>query len=103
MRLIQIILPVHDEKDKAYPKKHYSRIEETLTKKFGGLTAYTRTPADGFWKDERNAARYDDVVILEVMTDKVEKRWWRKYKEQLEKTFAQTEIIIRLQKMKILC
>ncbi|MGZ8374438.1 MAG: hypothetical protein ACXW4A_05870, partial [Nitrospira sp.] len=47
----------------------YARIREMLTKKFGGLSTYTRAPTEGLWKDERNAARHDDMVILEVMAE----------------------------------
>jgi hypothetical protein len=36
------------------------------------------------------------------MAAKVDKPWWKKYKKQLEKTFAQDEIIIRVQKAKLL-
>ena len=102
MHLIQIFLPVHDNKGKAFPTNNYSRIRETLTKEFGGLTAYTRAPAEGLWKNERNDAKRDDMVIFEVMATKLAKPWWKKYRKQLETTFAQEELIIRVQKVKIL-
>ena len=102
MHLIQMLLPVHDNKGKAFPTKNYSRIRETLTQEFGGLTAYTRAPAEGLWKDDQKAARHDAIVIFEVMAFKLAKPWWKKYKKQLEHTFAQDELIIRVQKVKIL-
>lgn len=102
MHVIQIFLPVHANKGKAFSNEKYTRIRKTLTKRFGGLTTYTRAPAEGLWKDEQKAARHDDIVIFEVMAAELNKPWWKKYKKQLEQTFAQEELIIRVQKVKIL-
>ena len=102
MQLLQIFLPVRDSKDKPFPRGNYTLIRNELTKKFGGLTTYTRAPAEGLWRDEKNDAHHDVIIIFEVMTAKLDKRWWSKYKKELEKIFAQDEIIIRVQKVKIL-
>ena len=80
MHLIQIFLPVRDNNNKAFPKEHYASIREELTKQFGGLTAYTRSPAEGLWKDEQNAAHHDDIVIFEVMAAEFDGPWWQAYK-----------------------
>jgi hypothetical protein len=42
------------------------------------------------------------MVIFEIMTEKLDKPWWKQYKKELETTFAQDEIIIRVQKVEIL-
>jgi hypothetical protein len=102
MHLLQIFLPVRNNNDKPFQKGHYTRIRKTLTKEFGGLTAYTRAPAEGLWKDKQDDARHDDMVIFEIMTEKLDKPWWKQYKKELETTFAQDEIIIRVQKVEIL-
>lgn len=102
MHLIQIFLPVRDNNGKAFPQERYARIREELTKKFGGLTAYTRAPAQGFWKDDQNDASHDDIVIFEVMAAELDGAWWQDYKRQLKTTFAQDDIIIRVQKIMIL-
>jgi 2-hydroxychromene-2-carboxylate isomerase len=102
MHLIQMFIPVRDNKNKAFPKGHYADIRMTLTKEFGGLTAYTHAPAEGLWKDDQKDTQHDDMVIFEVMAAELDKKWWKKYKKQLELTFAQDEIIIRAQKVKIL-
>lgn len=102
MHLIQIFLPVLDNNEKPFPKENYTRIREELTKKFGGLTAYTRAPAEGLWKDEENDAHHDDMIIFEVMADELDGRWWQEYKRQLKTTFSQDEILIRVQKIMIL-
>ncbi len=100
MHLLQIFLPVRNNNDKPFPKGHYTRIRKTLTKEFGGLTAYTRAPAEGLWKDKQDDARHDDMVIFEIMTEELDKPWWKQYKKELETTFAQDEIIIRVQKVR---
>jgi hypothetical protein len=102
MHLIQIFLPVRDHNDQAFPRHHYNRVREVLTRQFGGLTAYTRAPAEGLWKDERNAAHRDDIVIFEVMAAELNETWWKQYKQELEQTFSQNEILIRVQPVLIL-
>ncbi len=102
MHLIQIFLPVRDNNKKAFPKVKYIRMRKALTKKFGGLTAYTHAPAEGLWKDDQNDAHHDEMVIFEVMAPKLDKQWWKKYKQWLENTFAQDEIIIRVHNVMIL-
>jgi len=102
MHLMQIFLPVRDNNGKTFPKDNYSSIGEALTKKFGGLTSYTRAPAEGLWKDERNGAHHDDIVIFEVMAAELDGLWWQAYKQQLKQTFSQDEIIIRVQKILLL-
>lgn len=102
MHLIQIFLPVRDNNGNAFSKDYYINIREVLVKKFGGLTAYNRVPAEGLWKDEKNNAHRDDIVIFEVMADELDKLWWQKYKQQLEKIFSQDEIIMRAQSITLL-
>jgi hypothetical protein len=102
MHLIQIFLPVRDNNDAAFPQDTYAPIREELTKKFGGLTAYSPAPAEGLWKDEQNAAHHDDIVIFEVMAAELDGPWWQAYKQQLKTTFSQDEIVIRAQKILLL-
>ena len=67
MHLIQMFIPVRDKHDTAFPKEHYAHIRETLTIKFGGLTAYNRAPAEGLWKDAQKDSHNDALVIFEAM------------------------------------
>ena len=102
MYMIQILLPVRDNNNQAFPAESYAGIREVLTKQFGGITAYTRAPAEGVWRDDQNAAHRDDMVILEVMTAELDGAWWQEYKRQLKITFSQEDIIIRVHKIMIL-
>lgn len=93
-RLIQIYLPLYDPKGKALPESLYKEIKDTLTEKFGGLTMYTRSPAEGFWKEEQEKTVKDDILIYEVLTPEMEKDFWLPYKEKLKKLFKQEELLI---------
>ncbi len=102
MHLLQIFIPLRDNNDKPFPPGHYTRIRKTLTEECGGVTAYTHAPAEGLWKDKHDGGQHDEMVIFEALIAKCDKSWWRKYKKQLETTFAQDEIMIRIHKVKIL-
>jgi hypothetical protein len=34
-------------------------------------------------------------VFFQVMTEKIDRRWWRQYRESLERTLEQDEIVVR--------
>jgi hypothetical protein len=97
MYLIQILLPLHDAKGRGFPKARYEQVATELTDKFGGVTAFTRTPAEGRWKPGGGPASEDDIVVVEVMTDDLDARWWEKYRKRLEKAFKQESIVVRAQ------
>lgn len=68
-----------------------------LTDRFGGLTAYTRAPAQGIWAEDGETPRRDDIVVYEVMVDSLDREWWTRYRERLERRFDQDELIVRAQ------
>jgi hypothetical protein len=94
MRLIQILLPLYDNDGRAFPGKMFQKVQEELVARFGGVTAYTRTPAEGKWC-EAGAEVRDEIVICEVMAESLEKDWWENYRVQLEHRFAQDAIVVR--------
>jgi hypothetical protein len=63
---------------------------------FGGLTAYTRAPAEGLWNSGSTVKR-DEIVIVEVMVDSLDRTWWKEYRRELEQVFCQDEIVVRAQ------
>jgi hypothetical protein len=101
MRLIQILLPLYDNAGKAFGEELYSNVRRELTQRFGGLTAFTRAPAQGLWKDEGKTKR-DDIVVFEVMAEELDAEWWRGYRHTLEKTFRQDTIVVRAQPIALL-
>ena len=102
MHLIQLLLPLYTNEKQSFPAEYYSFIKKELTEKFGGLTAYTRSPATGLWKETHDKTIKDDIVIYEVMCQNIDTKWWKVYKNKLEKTFMQEEIIIRASEIELL-
>lgn len=102
MHLIQILLPLYDNQQNPQPPEQFRRVRQELTERFGGLTVYTRAPAEGTWKLQDNHTRRDDIVIFEVMAEELEADWWRTYRSKLEQIFRQDSIVIRVQQIQIL-
>ena len=97
MQLIQILLPLFDNDGAPFPHAAYQRVSAELAERFGGLTAFTRAPAAGLWKDESAGTTRDEIVVLEVMTEVIDRLWWRDYRRELERRLRQDEIVIRAQ------
>ena len=95
MKLIEIFLPLNDNAGRKLPKTVFAETRDQLIARFGGLTAYSRSPARGFWKDKGKTTR-DEIVVFEVMAKRADKKFWRGYKRELEKRFRQEEIVVRM-------
>jgi hypothetical protein len=92
-----LLLPLYDNAGRAFPAAHYTAIRDELTARFGGLTAYSRSPAQGLWQESEGPPKRDDIIVYEVMTDTLDRQWWREYRRTLERRFAQDELVIRSQ------
>ena len=95
MKLIEIFLPLTDNSGRKIAKSAFADTRRELIERFGGLTAYSRTPARGFLKEKGKTTR-DEIVVFEVMVKRIERRWWRDYRRTLEKRFKQEELVIRV-------
>lgn len=95
MHLIELLLPLYDNTGAALPRDRFLAVRKELTERFGGLTAFTRAPAEGLWKDDGERTQRDDIVIYEVMVESVDRAWWDSYRKQLEEQFLQEHIVIR--------
>ena len=93
--LVQILLPLRDNEGRPFGGGVHGKTRQELLDRFGGVTAYQRAPAQGLWKSEDGEVAQDEVVIFEVMVDRVERDWWREYRKTLEARFRQDVIIIR--------
>jgi hypothetical protein len=100
--LIQILLPTLQANGEAVPRELFQEITSELTHRFGGLTAYTRAPAEGLWKDDGDKPVQDEIVIYEVMVTEVDAAWWKEYRRKLEERFDQNCVIVRAQAMQLL-
>ena len=92
--LVQILLPIYDNDGNKFPSDFYASARSELAERFGGLTAYTRAPAEGLWASGGQVKR-DDIVVLEVMIERLDRQWWRAYREELERRFRQDQIVVR--------
>lgn len=101
MYLIQILLPLYDNEGQRFGAEQFNPIRHELSARFGGLTAFTRAPAEGVW-EEHGKRQHDDVVVYEVMADALDRTWWRDYRSTLEREFRQDVILIRSQAVELL-
>jgi hypothetical protein len=90
--LIQILLPLRDNAGAPFRRETYERVRCALAERFGGLTAHMRAPAQGLWDTGADIKR-DEIVVLEVMADELDRAWWRDYKRELERAFRQDEMV----------
>ena len=98
MHLVQLLIPIYDNDRRRFPDEDFRALREELVAQFGGLTAYTRSVAEGLWVDEGDhAATRDQIVVYEVMCDELDRAWWTRYRAELERRFRQDEIVIRAQ------
>ena len=102
MFLVQLLLPLYDKEGHPFPASHYRMVRDELTTRFGGMTAYTRAPAEGLWREEGDQTERDDIVIYEVMTEVVDERWWSGWRAELERRFRQDRIVIRASESRLL-
>ena len=95
MHLIQFLLPNYDNSGNRFPREKFERVRVELTETFGGVTAYLRSPAQGSWKESDDEVVKDDLVLFEVISERIDRDWWSAYRRTLLERFRQEEIIIR--------
>jgi hypothetical protein len=92
-----LLIPLADNEHQPFPPSHFAELREELIECFGGLTAYTRAPAEGTWAPDDDSRDRDEIVVYEVMTDALDRAWWADYRKTLERRFRQDALIIRSQ------
>lgn len=102
MYLIQILLPLYDNDQHPFPQEEFLRLRDELSERFGGITTYMRSPARGLWKETGDTTVHDDIVIYEVMASRLDRQWWRGYREMLTATFRQALLIVRASEIEML-
>ncbi|HUQ88771.1 MAG TPA: hypothetical protein VM096_14515 [Vicinamibacterales bacterium] len=93
--LIQLLLPTYTRDGAPIASEQFARVRVELTERFGGVTAYTRSPATGLWINEDEVIERDQVIMLEVVVENLDRGWWAEYRHQLEVRFAQEQIHTR--------
>jgi hypothetical protein len=102
MYLIQILLPLYDNEGKLFPQQEYERVRDELTERFGGITTFVRSPAEGLWKGGHTTTVHDEIVIYEVMAEQLDRLWWQTYRVELSGRYRQELLIVRVSEMQLL-
>ena len=95
VHVVEILLPLRDNDGRRFGPELYGWVRETLVERFGGLTAFTRSPAEGLWEPEEGGRSRNEVVIVEIMAERLDRGWWRGFRQDLERRFRQEEIVVR--------
>jgi hypothetical protein len=95
MHVIEIFLPLRRNDGLPQPAELFEQVRAGLVERFGGLTAYSRAPADGLWEREEGSVDRDAIIIFEVMADALDRGWWSEFRSRLERQFEQDTIVIR--------
>lgn len=99
--LVQLFLPLYDNKGISFSERYYNQVREELTQTFGGATFYFRSPVSGTWKQENKVIK-DELLVAEVLTTQEAAIFFIKYKSKLETKFKQDEIVIRFTDVRLL-
>lgn len=102
MHLIQILLPLYDNNGTPLPQEEYLRVRDELAERFGGITTYVRSPAEGLWKESPTTTVHDDIVIYEVMAEQLDREWWERFRQELAARFRQEVLIVRSSEVTLL-
>jgi len=46
------------------------------------------------WRDDGDLER-DRIVVVEIMTDTLDRTWWAQFRERLENQLFEDEIVVR--------
>ncbi|ANL50287.1 MULTISPECIES: hypothetical protein [Rhizobium] len=87
--LVKVLLPVGNDAGSILEP-----ISHKLTEIFGGVTMHVNAPAEGLWKNEGDVD-WDRIVVVEVMTNNLDRAWWAAFRKELELALEQEEIVIR--------
>jgi hypothetical protein len=102
MFVVELFLPLETSDGRSIPSETFERIKTELTERFGGVTSFLRSPAEGAWKPSGGSVVHDQVAIFEVMVEDVDTAWWHQYRKGLEREFDQAQILARLYQVTVL-
>src|ERR1700712_2705741 len=101
MHLVELLLPLNDNSGLPFGAEKYDMVRQQLTERFGGLTAFPRSPAQGSTKGDGKTV-HDEIIVFEVMTKTLDVSWWGHYRLNLEREFRQDEILVRASTLTVL-
>jgi len=102
MYLVQLLLPLYDNKGRRFPRAKLNRVEDLLAKRFGGITMFKRAPAEGLSRRGGGGMTHDEIIVFEVMADELDRSWWASYRARLEQRFRQDYVVVRASKIELM-
>jgi hypothetical protein len=93
--LVQLLLPLADNEGRKFGEAVFDAVRRELTQRFGGVTAYMRSPAAGLWKKDSGEVDRDEVIMVEVMVETLDPEYWRSYRDELANAFGQQALVCR--------
>ena len=104
MVLIQLLLPTKFPNGTASQEATAAMADtrRELAETFDGLTAYVRSPAKGTGTAPNGRTEQDDVVMVEVVTARFDREWWRTYANTLAARFRQEVVHVRAMPIELL-
>ena len=94
--LVELFLPIASNGGQPFERQLFDCVRDELLETFGGVTLFSRSPAEGLWAaGEPGGASCDQMIAVEVMTDAIDAAWWTDYRTQLQDRFSQREVLIR--------
>ena len=65
------------------------------------MTAHLRAPATGLWQaNGKDVVERDVLIIYEIKVPRLKRKWWSSYRRELEGTFQQQEVLVRVQRIR---
>ena len=94
--LVEILLPTATNEGEQFGREPFDHVRDELLHRFGGVTLFTRSPAEGLWApDAGKPPSSDRMITVEVMTEEIDGEWWEHFRHALEQRFRQQEVLIR--------
>jgi hypothetical protein len=95
-------LPLHDNDGVALPTIEFAWVREILANAFGGVTFLSRPPADGVWQGDDGEAEREQMVVVEVLVEKIDRSWWKEFRGDLERRFRQKVVVVTATAVEVL-
>ena len=97
MVLIQLLLPtvITTAGGRESAVASIAETRRELEQRFDGVTAYSRSIAQGFWTAPDGRTELDDVLLIEVVAPAFDRSWWQGYASRLAIRFQQQTIHVR--------
>ncbi len=95
MYLVQILLPARNRAGEPLPLETYEHIRRELTDHYGGVTASLHAPVQRLWERPEGMRQGEDMVLVEVMCERLDRMWWHDYRRRLEHLLDQQGVLVR--------